>query len=433
MSRTLHLQRRSQRFFDVSERSDARKPFERDRDRVLYSDEFRRLGGVTQVISPAERQLIHTRLTHSLEVAQIARALARKLVESVPRPAIEQAGGLDPYVVETAALVHDLGHPPFGHVTESQLNHLLRKNGVSDGFEGNAQSFRIVTKLSVRRDDHVGLNLTRASLAAVLKYPWLVSSAKEHDGKWGCYDSELEIFKFAREFAPSSDTKSLEAALMDWADDIAYAVHDVYDFVRAGLIPLERLIVDPAERESVVDCELQRPGGPRSNKSDLLAGFERVLDFAPRGNPLSRRHFAELHQFSSALVDRYISAIRFTGNGWGESAIEVPVEHKNEVAVLKGLTWQYVISGQALTTQRFGQRRLVTSLFDLLAEAASNAKEWTVFSPVVQGQLAQCDTEQQRLRVVADVIASMTERQAVDLHLRLTGLNLGSALDQALL
>ena len=433
MSQTLQARRRSQRFFNVSERNDGRGPFERDRDRVLYSDELRRLGGVTQVISPAERQLIHTRLTHSLEVAQIARALARRLIDTAPRAGIEQAGGLDLHVVETAALVHDLGHPPFGHVTESLLDGLLKCKGITDGFEGNAQSFRIVTKLSVRRDDHVGLNLTRATLAAVLKYPWLVEKAKDHKDKWGCYDSENDVFEFAREYAPSSDAKSLEAALMDWADDIAYAVHDVYDFVRAGLIPLDRLIADSAEREAVVDNEIKRLSGPASSRTDLLAGFERVLDFAPRGNPLSRRHVAELHQFSSALVDRYISAIQFTGEGWGESAIQIPAGHKHEVAVLKGLTWQYVISGQALTTQRFGQRQLISSLFNLLVEAASSQKEWTVFSPVVQGELAKCDTQDQRLRVVADVIASMTERQAVDLHLRLKGLNLGSALDQALL
>ena len=138
-----------------------RTPFERDRDAVLYTTSFRRLGGVTQVVSPAEGLVYHNRLTHTLEVAQIARRLTEKICGE--QPELARSLQLTPDVVETGALVHDLGHPPFGHVAEKELNRLVRDAGVDDGYEGNAQSFRIVTKLAVRNSDP-GLNLTRASL-----------------------------------------------------------------------------------------------------------------------------------------------------------------------------------------------------------------------------------------------------------------------------
>lgn len=159
---------------------DERSPFERDRDRILYATNFRRLGRVTQVAGPGERHLTHNRLTHSLEVSQIGRGLATRLRTDVAsQEMIAAAGGLDAAVVEAAALAHDLGHPPFGHVAESELNALLTAAGVADGFEGNAQSFRIVTTLGVHYPDLPGLDLTRATLCAILKYPWMRDGSRE--------------------------------------------------------------------------------------------------------------------------------------------------------------------------------------------------------------------------------------------------------------
>jgi dGTPase len=428
---------RSQRRYPTSsQRDDERTPFERDRDRVLYSDEFRRLGGVTQVVSPSERQLIHTRLTHSLEVAQIGRALANRILATVEdADAIERAGGLDPFVVEAAALIHDLGHPPFGHVIEHLLQDLLTANGlIEDGFEGNAQSFRIVTKLSIQSEVYLGMNLTRATLAATLKYPWFHASASARRDKWGSYDSEAEDFEFARAFADSNPhVPTLEAALMDWADDIAYAVHDMDDFVRAGMIPLDQLIGDESERSRFIELEMSRQERASNEQEQLSDAFEGVLALAPRASRNARMHRADLRNLSSALVNRYITAPVFNGNGFGKQSLTIGQEYLDEVAMLKGLTWQYVIRGQGLATQRYGQRHLVRSLFELFLWAAQEPDDWVVFPSIMQERLASIATEKERYRTVSDLIASMTERQVVDVYMRLTGQSLGSALDQALL
>ncbi|MEO1341880.1 MAG: dGTP triphosphohydrolase, partial [Cyanobacteria bacterium J06635_13] len=227
---------------------DNRHSFQVDRDRILYSSAFRRLAQITQVLTAQEGHVFHNRLTHSLKVAQVARRLAERLVTEQPKIAAA-IGGVDADVVEAAALAHDLGHPPFGHTAEEQLDACARKAGLSDGFEGNAQSFRILTRLAIHRLDYYGLNLTRATLNAVLKYPWLRSpdTTSKRYRKYGVYDLDIEAFSFTREAA--NDRQSIEASIMDFADDITYSVHDLEDFYLAGLIPLELLATDWDELE----------------------------------------------------------------------------------------------------------------------------------------------------------------------------------------
>lgn len=197
---------------------DARTPAQRDRDRILYSSAFRRLAEVTQVVSPTFGYVFHNRLTHSLQVAQVGRRLAERLRGTHAEEA-ERAGGLDPDVVEAACLAHDLGHPPFGHTAEEELNALASDFG---GFEGNAQSFRIVTKLAFHSENHRGLNLTRATLASVLKYPWLRNENPSKQKKWGAYEAERSDFEFATALCVQPQVRTLEADLMDWADDVTY-------------------------------------------------------------------------------------------------------------------------------------------------------------------------------------------------------------------
>jgi len=215
-----------------------RTPFQRDRDRVIHSSALRRLANVTQVVDPGEGYVFHNRLTHTLKVAQIARRLAEKLARD--ERAAAALGGIDPEVVEAAALAHDLGHPPFGHIAEKELDLLLRSDPyqVFDGYEGNAQSFRIVTALATRSKDHAGLNLTRATLNALLKYPWHREPSGKKNKKWGYYHhTELAEFQWVRDGQTGDERKSVEAEIMDWSDDIAYAVHDLEDFYRAGFAP----------------------------------------------------------------------------------------------------------------------------------------------------------------------------------------------------
>jgi dGTPase len=222
---------------------DDRTPFQRDRDLILYSSAFKRLLGITQVASATVGHVFHTRLTHSLQVAQAGRRLAEKLLIKQNTLA---AGCIDPDRVEAACLAHDIGHPPFGHLAEQILDLKAIDFG---GFEGNAQSFRIVTQLSVTSAAFPGLNLTRGTLQALLKYPWTYSRRPKDPShssgrkpKWGVYDCDggtLEQITGDDSGGPFS--KSAEAEMMDWADDMTYSVHDVEDFFRAGLIPIHLL------------------------------------------------------------------------------------------------------------------------------------------------------------------------------------------------
>jgi dGTPase len=172
------------------------------------------------------------------------------------------AGLLDHGAAEAAAMAHDLGHPPFGHIAETELDSLASEWG---GFEGNAQSFRIVCELALRSLDSRGLNLTFWTLNGILKYPWLregpADPTIEPGGKWGVYACERDHFEWARDRADvPADVQSLEAEIMDWADDVTYAVHDVDDSYRAGLIPIERLARDDAELARFLGSLLEQDG-----------------------------------------------------------------------------------------------------------------------------------------------------------------------------
>jgi dGTPase len=241
----------------------ADNPFRADRDRIVASPFFARLGGVTQVVSAAGSGLLHNRLTHSLKVAQVARAIAERLVGPADSAElIGKLGGLDPDVAEAAALAHDLGHPPFGHLGEQVLDRIARHRfGLPDGFEGNAQTFRILTTTDVRGPSGVGLDLTAAVRAAVLKYPWArLHRPDPHpatmpnpprgageppdapgtgSSKFSAYSTELDDVARAR--APFAELiepwqQTVEASVMDTADDIAYAIHDLQDFHRIGVL-----------------------------------------------------------------------------------------------------------------------------------------------------------------------------------------------------
>lgn len=433
---SIETKRKERRTFPSVDSNDERDFGQRDRDRILYSSALRRLGGVTQVVSPSERALIHNRLTHSFEVAQIGRGLADRLLADEFGPVdARNAGGLNPWVVEAAALAHDLGHPPFGHVAEQELNRLTTKKKLADGFEGNAQSFRVITKLAIRYDEVDGLDLSRATLCAVLKYPWVRGEVGKNPAKWGAYESERTELAWALELLEGTPAKrGLEAALMDWADDIAYAVHDMDDFFRANLIPLDKLVTDREERARFIDAEFVRqeklkPSGPsREEMSDAL---ERVMGAASVSLPFrgTRSDRASLRSFMSHLINKYIRSVSWIPNEFGEDAVRVDEDVRLEVNVLKGLTWYYVIESQSLASQRFGQRTLIRSLFEALSEAVFDEQSWSVFPGFYREYLQAGTSTDEKVRLVSDFISSMTEIQAVELHQRLTGAALGSGIE----
>ena len=433
--------RREERYYSNDRGPDQRTPFQRDRDRILYTSAFRRLAWVTQVVSASEGEPFHNRLTHTLEVAQIGRRLAEHLLNQQPEEA-QELGGLDLDVVEAAALAHDLGHPPFGHTVEEELDWLIRDAGVDDGFEGNAQSFRIVTKLATRHPEFHGLNLTRATLNAILKYPWLrQDDLPERRRKWGAYVSEREEFEWVRGVDEQDSRKSAEAELMDFADDIAYAIHDVEDFFRTGLIPLDRLFRDDDEVDRFLDgafSSLERSNQyVHYNKADCKSVFKELFEAAPITEPYAgtSQHRARLRSMTAGLIGGYVKAIRLhVSTDSSERRVRIEEQAELELFVLMQLTWHYVINNPALATQQYGQRRIVGELFDILNDAAEKG-ELDIFPVSFRERMGELlenegyNLKEERVRIIADLISGMTEQQIVAIHQRLTGVSLGTVMD----
>lgn len=449
---------RTDRLYTEAREGDQRSNFQRDRDRVLYSSALRRLAGVTQVVHAAEGHIFHNRLTHTLKVAQVARRIAENLIKNESKERVDAAGGIDPDVVETAALVHDLGHPPFGHIAEEELDYQLcsRDPAFADGFEGNAQSFRIVTNLSIKTLEHPGLNLTRASLNAILKYPWGRDVAGKKSKKWGHYHSEKREFKFARKLGPQREAQHAEATIMDWADDVAYSVHDVDDFYRAGLIPLDQLLLGTAELDRFIDAvfnwwEADRNDKgnrgrlevfDRSSAAEFFKGFLRLfaeaddLDSAFTGTSVQR---ARLSYLSTFLIRRYIlgpedeTGVQAVAlDDAAHPAIKIEKTLRVEVDLLKALMRVYVFHNPALATQQYGQRRVIRDLFEVYIEAVEPSSKIQSIIPYPFRDYLKVIKETHKLpraRLVADLIASMTEQQALLLHQRLTGIAPGSVRD----
>ena len=277
---------RNQRFHaEVARNSDLRTPAQIDRDRILYSPHFARLAEVTQVRSTTGEFLVHNRLTHSLKVAQVARRIAEVLQKK--QPDLAKSLELDPDVAESVGLAHDLGHPPFGHIAEEKLNRLVSAGQGAEGYEGNAQSFRIVTALSISdsapedQEFVPGLNLTRATLNALLKYPWRYGDNPQKLNKWGSYETEQDVFAWTRT-GSQTRIRCVEAEIMDWADDITYAIHDMVDFYCAGLIPLH-LLVETFPGASGISflmafASKKRTRGSRRTARSLRMPFEPPLD-----------------------------------------------------------------------------------------------------------------------------------------------------------
>ena len=291
----------AERFVHEQAKNPQRTPFERDRARVLHSSALRRLGAKTQVLGPSADDFVRTRLTHSLEVAQVGRALG-------------QALGCDPDVVDAACLSHDLGHPPYGHNGEKALNVVARQIG---GFEGNAQTFRILTRLEPKTLDGggrpVGVNLTRASLDAVAKYPWLKGRGPGGPSgrsarKYSAYDDDAEIFAWMRQGAPEG-RRCIEAQIMDLSDDVGYSVHDVEDAIALGRMD-PACLTDAREVDELLEATRAWYGTELSADA-LGAAFDRLSgqSFWIRSYNGSAADAAHLKNLTSEIIGRFVSAV----------------------------------------------------------------------------------------------------------------------------
>nr|WP_131785492.1 deoxyguanosinetriphosphate triphosphohydrolase [Protofrankia symbiont of Coriaria ruscifolia] len=386
---------------------DDRNWFERDRARVLHSSALRRLAGKTQVVGPLDDDFPRTRLTHSLETAQVGRGLARSL-------------GADPDLVDAACLAHDIGHPPFGHNGEAALDAAARDCG---GFEGNAQSLRELTRLEVKVVDvhgcDAGLNLTRATLDASLKYPW---ARRPDTPKFGVYTDDLPIFGWVRDGAPVG-RRCMEAQIMDWADDVAYSVHDLEDGVVAGLIDLGRL-EDPGQRADLVASTAPRyPAAPAVAVGEALDRLRRQPWWVtgPVSTPSALR---AVRMMTSELIARLcVAAVRATREVYGDlplcryhSDLVVPAQTVAECALLKGVTAYFVMDRRDARDRQRRQREVIAELLALLVVRAPDALD-----PLLRPAWAAAPDDAARLRVVVDQIARLTDASAGRRHAQLTG------------
>lgn len=408
---------------------DQRTPYQRDRDRILYSSAFRRLAGITQIARAGEADVFHTRLAHTLKVAQVGRRLAEFVTRNQTAEAVTL--GVEPEVVEAACLAHDLGHPPFGHLGERVLNELVTKHGDEDGFEGNAQSLRVLTKLAVRFQSCDGLNLTRATLAACIKYPWKRDSAHPTKSKkWGYYGIDKDAFAFAR-LKSTQETKTAEAELMDWADDIAYSVHDLEDFHRCGLVPW-RAAFSEKGRDELVSGLLEARGRKKSQKEkrDLQSAHRALAELVEGtvGDRLYDPYEATKEQrqiirlMTSTFIGRYITETRLRVPAAGQTYLNISMQIQNEVAILKQITRRYIFTTPGLLGQQHGQERLLTELFDDLHPVGSEKYLPRRFEYLLQRRHS-------RARRVADCISGLTEAETIALYRRLRGHESGSLLD----
>ena len=385
-----------------------RGPFVRDRARVLHSSALRRLAAKTQVVGVGVADFPRTRLTHSLECAQIGREFGAEL-------------GCDPDLVDAACLAHDLGHPPFGHNGEVALAGIAAGCG---GFEGNAQSLRLLTRLEAKVAG-AGLNLTRATLDATIKYPW---GAPVHQGttgppaKFGYYADDAVAYCWIREQAPDGKL-CLEAQVMDWADDVAYSVHDLEDGLQAGHITL-RALRGAAERAAVTDLATRY--SPRGTSAAELEGvFDGLLGltFWPRSFDGGPAALAALKHLTSELIGRFCGSAqeatlkaaegRFPLTRYAADLV-VARQQRLECALLKAVTAHFVMSRKGVAARQAAERELIGEL-----AAAVRAGAPGTLDPLLRPGYLAADSDQARLRVVVDQIASLTDTSAIAWHDRL--------------
>lgn len=452
-----------------SSKSDARNPFEHDADRILYSPEFQILQGKTQVVASDQMGPFHNRLTHSLRVAQLGRRLttllghrAREAGFELPTPS--------PDVVEAACLLHDIGHPPFGHIGEQEINAALddlsrnrTKANCADGFQANAQNLRVVSQLAVRSQVGAGLGLTRATLDASIKYPWPRGGHGYGADHWGCYvsgepapvlsDAETLLWATGLTTVPGAPAtrdgqpkRPIEEQIMDWCDEVTYACHDLEDFTRAGLIPLSDIFAGlpsgpDAESASSSAGEawrfIEEHVVPKKGAEAVLPTIQYLQQIKStvlggeryRADALGR---ARLRETTSKLLNYFLGTegtelrlepvgadvatlTRYNANLWIDPQVRAACE------VLVSLVRYYVIDAPSLATQQHGQRRMIRQVIGWLAKDPKR-----LLGP---SRLEEFKAHQDPLRAAADSVWGMTEVEVLKLHRRLSGVDYGQLTD----
>lgn len=393
-----------ERFVGEPPKRSGRTSFERDRARILHSSALRRLAGKTQVMGAGTDDFVRNRLTHSLEVAQVARELGKSL-------------GCDPEIVDSAALSHDLGHPPFGHNGEVALDAVAASIG---GFEGNAQTLRILSRLEAKTVDahgrSVGLNLTRATLASCVKYPW--RRGERDTAKFGVYEDDLPVF----EWLDTQGRLTMEAQVMDLSDDIAYSVHDVEDGVVGGWFSLVGDLDTPGSWRVARDW--YDPSATDERMDAALDRLRSLVEWPTAPLDGTRPSLAVLKSLTSALIGRFAgAAFEATIQRWGsgplvryEANLEVPSDTLDEINVLKSLAAHHIMRADLRVRGLDNQRDLLTGLVAHLRLKGEGELE-----PEFAADFRAADDDAQRIRAIVDQVASLTDASAVAWARRLLG------------
>ena len=401
---------------DPAQKRSDRQDFARDRARVLHSAALRRLAATTQVVQPTSDDFVRNRLTHSLEVAQIGREFGAAL-------------GCDADVVDTACLAHDIGHPPFGHNGETVLDELAAGIG---GFEGNAQTLRVLTRLEAKRAHpdgrSAGLNLTRASLDAATKYPWLRGEHPGAGAKFGAYADDRDVFAWVRGGTPEGDPhrRCLEAQVMDWSDDVAYCVHDVEDAIASGR-------VDPAalrspEVQTAVARLAQDWYAPDLEVELLREALGVVLasGWVPERHTGSRADLAALKDMTSRLIGHFVLTVEVaTRERYGDGLLSryaadlvVPASVRAQAAALKAVAAHFVMLSDERRSVMDHEREVVTEL------VAMYTGDPGLLDPVHRQAHELAEDDAAAARAVIDQVASLSDARALAvhaLHVRRTG------------
>jgi len=402
----------TQRWVNEPNKSVERTEFARDRARVMHSSALRRLGVKTQVMEAGQEDFPRTRLTHSLEVAQVGRELGAAL-------------GCDPDLVDTACLSHDLGHPPFGHNGETALNELAKDIG---GFEGNAQSFRLLTRLEPKAFDvatgpragqSIGLNLTRAALDAASKYPW---TKRYGQVKFGVYDDDVDVFNWVRNDR-TDDITCFEAQVMDWSDDVSYSVHDVEDAVFAGHVNID-ILKSKTGRSEIIEVAQSWYGNEFAVEllDEALLRISSLPSW-PNSFDGTMASLASLKNLTSTLIGRFcLAAQKATQAKFGSKPLTrysadliVPDDARYEVTALKALAARYVMNRDGADQMYARQRQQIHDLvgvlsLDPMAGLDRFHKELWV----------NADSSQSKARVVIDQVAALTDVSLVHWHAKLS-------------
>jgi dGTPase len=426
---------------------DHRHPTERDRDRILHSAAFRRLQGKTQVIGIGQADFYRTRLTHSIETAQLAQAIAKNLLAEEPR----LSRCLTPELAEAVALAHDLGHPPFGHGGEQTLDACLREVSRRSRltgrralrFEANAQTFHVLVAVEPKSPAFPGLNLTRATLAGVIKYPYeqdlgndrFIFSSDAPSARWAL-ERGTSLLTARQRAAGAQGNTALACQLLDWADDCAYSVHDIEDALQAQFLRPGDLSDSRFTRlvEARYEETRQSESVPRLSRSELrdrLRILKKRITPPDTGDERAHRKQALrniLNELVLAASVRPVTRARRADYAW---TLVVPDEARVLSSLCKAIVWEAVITDPRVAAMTMKGKEILRDLFQLLLAELVDKKSFAVFPryyrPIIQESLKKGELE--AARGVCNFLALMTDMDALRLHALLRGSKYSSVFD----